>query len=299
MLAKYMYELKRTKARKVFKDLLGHANHFLITILVGLNGVRVGKIEHDEEFHAAWNPPDIQASANRSRQFAIDLALIRAIDALDSYMMHARRGPSILGSKEFEQSMDGAKSIAERLKVFLQFIPSFPEESAAFLRLANAWRNCRVHSLAENDISKNDRDMLLKNSSTFQKAHNGLIIKDCMKRFEKHEPLTFKDVASIIKLIHKTVEYFDGHLLSMMDVEIYVHSNLRAAVDFEEDLARLRRTCHKIWGSMVKREAKVIHILKLVGVHEVNEITVKEIPTPLIDRIIAYTPEEALEWLSS
>ena len=48
-----MFDLKRTTARAEFKDVLGHANHFVITILVGLNGVKNGVIAYDDEFHTA------------------------------------------------------------------------------------------------------------------------------------------------------------------------------------------------------------------------------------------------------
>src|SRR4051812_20576999 len=84
-----MYELKRTQARAAFKDLLGQANHFLITLLVGLGAVRDGVATLDDEFRTSWSPHDVKRSAERSRQFALDLSLVRAIDALDTYMMHA------------------------------------------------------------------------------------------------------------------------------------------------------------------------------------------------------------------
>ena len=89
--ASMTYDLKRTQARAAFKELLGHANHFLITILVGLNGVKCGTVKHDDEFRAAWNPRDAKASAERSRLFALDLALVRAVDSLATYMVRCRR----------------------------------------------------------------------------------------------------------------------------------------------------------------------------------------------------------------
>ena len=55
-----MFELTRTDARATFKDLLGQANHFLITILVGLNGVRSGATQIDEEFRTSWNARSVR-----------------------------------------------------------------------------------------------------------------------------------------------------------------------------------------------------------------------------------------------
>src|ERR1700721_2138620 len=82
-----MYELKRTHARAAFKDLLGQANHFLITLLVGLGAVGDGTAMLDQEFRTSWNPRDVRKSAERSRQFAFDLALVRAVDALDTFLV--------------------------------------------------------------------------------------------------------------------------------------------------------------------------------------------------------------------
>ena len=184
-----MYELKRTQARAAFKDLLGQANHFLITILIGLNGVRLGKVAHDPEFHAAWNPRDITASADRSRMFVLDLALVRAVDALDSYMMMSRRAPSALGSIAFASEMDGTgRSVLKRLDVFLGHVETIPAEHASFARLAIAWRNKKVHSLSEDNLLEDDERALRGKAESLASEFRGLSIRDVLDRFKAGTP---------------------------------------------------------------------------------------------------------------
>ena len=68
-------KLSKSKNLKIFKNEIGQANHFLITILVGLDGVHDNKINIKEEFSTSWNPKNRIDSANRSREFAKKSAL--------------------------------------------------------------------------------------------------------------------------------------------------------------------------------------------------------------------------------
>jgi len=209
-----MFDLKRTTARAEFKDVLGHANHFVITILVGLNGVKNGVIAYDDEFHTAWNPRSVRASAERSRVFALDMALIRAVDALDTYMMRSRRRPCALKNDMFAARMDATgQSVARRLDVFSEFLPVLSVEQPPFLKLAIDWRNRRVHSLAVESLQRSDEATLLANAQTIEAEHKGLIIKELLGRFKTGSAPTFKDAASIISLVHRVVQHFDTQLL--------------------------------------------------------------------------------------
>jgi len=77
--------LNTSPARRKFKDLLGNANHLLITLLVGLSAVERKKITTPPpELHAAWNPHDVIASAHRSRVFVLETTLVRSVDSLDA-----------------------------------------------------------------------------------------------------------------------------------------------------------------------------------------------------------------------
>ena len=61
-----VWRLQRTPARRVFKQNLGQANHFLVTLLVGLDAVERGA-EPPAALNARWNPRSRTESVQRSR----------------------------------------------------------------------------------------------------------------------------------------------------------------------------------------------------------------------------------------
>ena len=298
-----MFELKRTSARTAFKDLLGQANHFLITILVGLNSVRKGDAKIDEEFRTTWNPQDARRSAERSRSFVLDLALIRAVDALDTYMMQSRRRPYAITSQEFARRMDGTgQKISKRLEVFCEFLPPLPSEKVAFLKLAIDWRNRRVHSLADEMLENSSEEELLQHAESLKAEHSGLNIQELLKHYKAAEPPSFKEAASIIRLTHSAVAHFDAELLLKLDIEQYARNALKiklsAAVSSNPEFA-LKRACAKIWGDSEKKQAKVIRALRLIGVHQSSEITARQFPDSLVETIVAMTPKLAYTYLTN
>jgi hypothetical protein len=296
-----MYELKRTIARAAFKDLLGQANHFLITILIGLNGVRSGLVGHDPEFHAAWNPRDVVASADRSRVFALDLALVRAVDALDTYMMTSRRSPSTLGSAAFESQMDGTgRSVLKRLNVFFDHIQTVPSAHVSFLRLAIAWRNKKVHSLSDEELEAEDEQELLQSASSLADEFRGLAAKEVLRRFKAGESPQFKDAASVVSLAHKVVENFDQYLLGTLDIDNYIRVALRLSLGVSStrsETIQIKHAAHRIWGDCDARKVKAVRMLRFIGVHPVEQVTARRVPDELIERVLNFELDAAIEYL--
>jgi hypothetical protein len=82
--------LNESAARRQFKDVLGNANHLIITILVGLFAVEQRLIsECPVELRAAWNPKDPTASANRSRVMMLQMSLVRATQFQRDRIIHS------------------------------------------------------------------------------------------------------------------------------------------------------------------------------------------------------------------
>jgi hypothetical protein len=298
-----MYELKRTHARAAFKDLLGQANHFLITLLVGLGAVRDGTATLDEEFRTSWNPHDVTRSAERSRQFALDLSLVRAIDALDTYMMQARRSPTALSSLAFASAMDGTgQKVSKRLEVFSTYLKPLPVKQQLFLKLAVDWRNRRVHSLANETLTSDELKELLQYSEELAEDHRGLDVKALMVRYRANEAPSFKDAASVIKLAQIAVKNFDSQLLSGLEIESYLRGLIVRALDLPSESngrAALRNACFKTWGDPEKRVTKSIRILRMVGVHPTDKLEGRQVPDELVEKIAAMNPELAFKYFTT
>jgi len=233
--------------------------------------------------------------------FALDLALVRAVDALDTYMITCRRAPSALGSQAFEIDMDGTgQSVSRRLNVFLTHIADVPKGEAALMRLAIAWRNKRVHSLAENEIGAEDRGQLLESAEELSSSFRSLSVQEALERFDSGTSPHFKDAASIIALAHRLIEHFDRELLARLDIEEYVRISLRSELSRStkrtED-EQLKFTSQRLWGDPKNRAHKVARALRFVGVHPVEAVTARQIPSALIDTLMSLDPEQALQYL--
>ena len=93
--------LSVSQARRQFKGILGHANHQIITALVGLHLIEKDKVTvAPKELNTTWSPRDPVASARRSRTLILDMALVRCVDALDVYIRLSNRLPALIQSSE-------------------------------------------------------------------------------------------------------------------------------------------------------------------------------------------------------
>src|SRR4051812_34804217 len=100
--------LAKSNARRKFKSLLGHANQLIITAMVGLDAIERGIVTQiPADLNAAWSPKDAIASAKRSRRLILDMALVRAVDALDVYVRSSNRKPYLFQSTDLRASLHG------------------------------------------------------------------------------------------------------------------------------------------------------------------------------------------------
>ena len=293
-----MFELNRTQARWAFKGLLGQANHFLITILVGLDGVRAGKVELSPEFRTSWNPQSIPRSADRSRVFVLDLALIRAIDALDTYMMMSARKPSSLSTSDFRAAMDASRrSVAKRLDAFDEHLSALLPHHKAILSIAIEWRNQRVHSLSSDPIEKKTLRVVRDNAEFFKSGYSGLDVADFISNFKSREAPTFKEAASVIRLTHEAVAHYDAELLRNLPIERYLREALLKFL--ETDNANPLRSVQKTWDHPEKKRIKVIRLLRMIGVNQTDEVKGRLVTDEFVDELVNLKSGDVLSFLQS
>ena len=103
--------LKYSYALKEFKSLAGQSNHFLITILIGLDAVENGDAEKSDDFKTSWNPKNVTSSARRSRMFSINATLAWLIDAFDSYVIIGNRSPKIIQDENLKMILMGQENL--------------------------------------------------------------------------------------------------------------------------------------------------------------------------------------------
>ncbi len=216
--------LNVSPARRQFKDLLGQANHLLVTVLVGLHAVEVGLItDCPKELHAAWNPKDPKASAARSRKLVLEMALIRATDAIDAYISWACRKPAIVRDDATMRNIHRAeRSVLNRFRALADNSKILDKKMFALVEVLIAWRNLSAHALADNEASEASLQILQDNDKWLRENFRGLSAERLISDFRKHGPPSLKDTTSLIQAAHQATEQLDQELLAKIDPEEYL-----------------------------------------------------------------------------
>src|SRR5262249_14158572 len=123
----------------------------------------------------AWDPRNPTASARRSRVMVLEMALVRATDALDFYISQLRLAPTLLQDSVLRNEIDGCdRSVLRKFKVMLHHSKPFDELIAAMTDVMIVWRNRSVHSMADNEIDPNTLDILRKNEQRVRGEFEGM-----------------------------------------------------------------------------------------------------------------------------
>jgi hypothetical protein len=169
------------------------------------------------------------------------------------------------------------------------------------LKLAIDWRNRRVHSLANETLSGEERRELLNYSVELSEDHRGLDVGALVARYRANEAPSFKDAASVISVAQGTVEHFDAQLLAGLEIESYLRGLIFKALCSPHTVnpkSHMRNACIKTWGDPEKRANKSIRILRMIGFHPTIEVKGRQVPDALIETISSMTPQAAFEFLT-
>lgn len=217
-------KLRLSPARRHFKQRIGQVNHFLITTLIGLDGVKSKEFTLPEEFSTSWNPRSVERSAERSIRFILDASLSWVVDNLDSYFVEVNRKPSIIENESIRNDYDGAgRSVNSRFELFYREARKSDieiDKYAALVALAIQWRNNTVHYGANNELDGEYRTLLKRHKDYYIDEFRHLNVDEMLKSFDSNDGHpSFKEVTSMIHAIHKYVECVDKHLLKSLNIE--------------------------------------------------------------------------------
>jgi hypothetical protein len=300
--------LNESAARRHFKDILGNANHLIITILVGLYAVEQRLIsECPAELRTAWNPKDPAASANRSRVMMLQMSLVRATDALDMYFSLAHRKPALIQDTTLRQKMDACgHSVFAKFAVMRDACLSDNPVIAALVEVMIAWRNRQVHSLADNEVSPKAWEILQINSEWVKNEFRGMHVDRLFSDFGKEAPPSFKEIASFIRATQEAVRLVDSHLLTNLEPQSYLKQLIwelasKSRPNDEPEKAR-KKQIQSIWGRDASdRTQRVTSFLKNCGLSlsptdgEVSAVFSDD----LISSLSEMAPSEITDWLKT
>lgn len=247
--------LNESAARRRFKDLLGNANHLLITILVGLSAVEQRLIvEAPAHLRTTWNPRNPVASASRSRILVLEMTVVRATDALDAYITLCRREPALLQDVRLQNAIDAeGQSVLGKFKALkASFGSKLNPIICALVEVMIVWRNRLVHTLAEPKLSPDVQEFLNANSAWILNEFRGMGVDRLFADFERGGPPTFKEMASFIRATQIIVESLDLLQLCDLDTELYLRSfiikTLKESKLSDGSTLPIGRAVQNLWG---------------------------------------------------
>lgn len=217
-----MLELNWTSYLSHFKRQIGQTNHFLITILIGIEGVRKGEVKKGESFNVSWDPISLEETARRSRVFARNAALAWTVDSLDSYFGYLKKHPFKF-PESFISKIQNDRSVYRNLKEVIDFTKYPIDLPLSLVHLGIQWRNNLVHFHAENKLDF-EFGSLIRNidKATIQERFRGLDPQLMLENFEDHKSPTFKEVAAIIQSTHFLVLELDKLLKNYIDIDLFI-----------------------------------------------------------------------------
>lgn len=215
-----------SRAFRKFKTEMGQANHFLITIMIGLDAVEDGA-QKRESFNTTWNPENRTTSVVRSKKYTIKSALAWTVDNLDMYLRLCNREPRLYHDDESAEIADTGHSIYKKFRCVISNHKELKLNKIAYVDLLICWRNNTVHFDAENQLmhdSLNYFRNIPSDDVVANKYH--LDVNQMLNRFNRGECPTFKEAATLISMTIHFVEELDGILLREIDQYRFLKTSL-------------------------------------------------------------------------
>jgi hypothetical protein len=217
-----MLELNNTLHLNHFKKLIGQANHLLITILIGIEGVRTGQVTKSDDFNVSWNPKSIEDSSVRSRIFARNSALSWVMDSLDSYLGFLRKNPFVF-PEPFNTEFKNERFLFRSFNRIIEFTSYDIDFPLCIVHLGIQWRNNLVHFHADNELEQKYIAFLRNfDKKDIEERFCGLDPIMMIEHFKNRKTPTFKEVAAIIQSVHYIVLELDKKLKEYIDVDFLI-----------------------------------------------------------------------------
>lgn len=207
------YLIMESKELKEFKKNVGQSNHYLITLLIGLDAVKNGYKKPDY-LDSKWDPENLDNSVNRTKIYSFRAAMAWLGDNVDTYFssitsLLRKLNPS--SDLLLEIDFSNVHSVH---KVFTHFKDKSSDkigvEYWAYVDMLIQWRNNLTHKNASNSLIPEASTYFNSNKSGIIKSYKGkeidihLDTKKLLNDFKDNETITLKDIAT---LISKTIQY--------------------------------------------------------------------------------------------
>ncbi len=286
--------MTQTPARRQFKHMAGSVNHFLITILIGLDAVRTGKAERGPSFATSWEPHDLSRSADRSSEFAIKALMSWLVDALDAYIVRLNRKPFLLQGVDNRNAFDALpRSVQAKTDWIAEHLKLSADPAYALSTLAIVWRNRLVHSNAENQVPPAIVTILQDSTEEIANAYQGLDVDLLLLHLAGGGVPRFKEATAMVRAAQSFVEKADAEILSRLDLGAFFREALAVYVSVDPP-----RRISNIWGKDPERKLRSLRQLAMEsGMCEQDDPSL-ELPATLLIELAELRPNAVRQSLA-
>ena len=235
--------------------MLGFGNQRIITALVGLDAIKRGiVVSAPDDFPATWNPKNRSASAAQSRILILEMALVRSVDALDTYLRWINRKPFLVQCGNTRCELDRAGlSVSRRFQVIEEHFPPPGRILSALAVTMIGWRNKAVHREYSKELKNTYRQILEQQSDEVADRFCGLNTDILLEGYRTNRIPHLKEVTSFISATHEYVQELDGIMLSLLEPEQYLKELVWAGVcendtDGGRNVRERKRLIHSKWA---------------------------------------------------
>lgn len=284
--------LTTTSARRAFKSNAGQNNHFLVTVLVGLDSVADGLAVLKPEFSTSWSPKNVRSSALRSREYVLRTSLAWIADAVDEYRKSLTRMPGLL-SESVASRVRSADGSGLRLRELSKHLIGDDPIELDMARFAIHWRNRMVHFSANSNLDHQVAARLATGASTIAERHRGLDVQEAIARMNSGKSPTFKEVASMISAAHRLIQELDAAALRGADPALFADSII--AEHLRQSLTKgSTNGAPMFWpGNPTKSEQRIRQLLLQNGFAPTSEFELS-IPQSYLEELYGLSVKEAL-----
>jgi hypothetical protein len=281
--------IKTSPARRDFKEMLGQNNHFLITIMIGLDAVASGEARLSDEFSTSWAPHDVRRSAMRSREFACKALTAWLTDAVGAYINGLLREPCVITDSVLAERLRAAKSLDDKICTVANVCNQGSAEATLLVRTAVIWRNRLVHFRPRDKVESSLSEELIERHELIAYEYRGLDVARLLSSISKADAPTLKEITSLVRAAHNFVSLVDDNLLQRIDLIAYVKQVLSQYIS--DDPAR---RINNVWGKDEShRVSSLIQICKQYGMTACDVDAQNGTPEGVVREISAWTPAQA------
>lgn len=273
--------------------MMGQNNHFLITILVGLDSVESGEATLSPEFSTSWDPVNVRTSARRSRDFAIKALLAWAADSLDAYRRQLSRPANVYLEIAERNAIIAEEGLWNRLRHLANLSGASFGPEKELVELLLVWRNKVVHTHSRDGVSSELRQRLLANRSRIATDYHGLDIERAITAAARGDAPKFKEITALVTAAHTFVSRVDSAVVKRVDLDVCLRSALSAYIA-EDPVKRSRN----IWGrDPERRRASILQVAHSYGMSAGDGSRV--VSRQFVDQLMSWTAKEARGQLTS